>query len=176
MPRSLSAIVLAGGLLSACHRPTPGDLLDHMKVDERQKARALDVVNNLREAFNGGSCQPIYIDAAGYFKAEELEDWLADCRSLKNELGSWRSFELKSVARCGKPEFVVCLTGSAEFEKQRTEVRIAVQLNAGGDQLHSLSIQDGERHWTGAPHWSSPGRSPLGDPPRKKSPKDGLAS
>jgi hypothetical protein len=91
-------------------------------------------------------------------------------------LGSWRSFEFKSAVKCGKPEFVVCFTGSAEFEKERTEVRIAVQLNADGDQLHSLSIQDGDRHWTGAPHWSSPGRSPLSDPPRKKSSKDGLAS
>jgi hypothetical protein len=134
-----------------------------MSLHGEQRARALKVVNKVRGAFNDGGCRPIYSDAAGYFKAEEFEDWLDDCRNLKNEWGSWKSFELKSASKCGKPEFVVCLTGLGDFEKERTEVRIAVQLNA-----------DRDRHWTQSPHWSSPARYPLSDPPPRKSPKDGL--
>jgi hypothetical protein len=171
-------VSLACLLLPACNRDhsSPSDLLDHKKVDVAQQARALAVVNHLRGDFNDEACQSIYNAAAGFFKAEEFGDWLDDCHQMKNDLGFWSSFGFESAMRCGKPEFVVCLIGSGEFERDRTEVRIAVQLNAEGDQLHTLSIQGRDRRWWQIPHWSSGIPRRLSDPPRKKSPKDGLAS
>lgn len=179
LPRVVGATVFLVCLLSAaCARnhPSPGELLDHAKVDAAQQARAVAVVNHLREDFNGEACPSIYYAAAGFFQSEELGDWLEDCRQMKHELGSWRSFTFESAIKCGKPELVVCLIGSAEFEKERIGVRIAVQLSADGDQLHTLSIDGRGRRWMQSPHWPYPTRRPWTDPPPKRTPKEGLAS
>jgi hypothetical protein len=174
-----AAIILVAWLFTiACNRgqPTPNELSEHMKVDDGQQALALTAVNVLREEFNSGACQRIYGEAAGYFQAEEFEEWARDCQRLRNDFGLWQSFKFRAARRCGRPEFVVCLSGSAEFENKSTDLSVALVLSGKSTQLRSLAVRDGDHHWTYIPHGSAPSPGPLMDPPGPKSPKDSIAS
>ncbi len=166
-------------LLPACnHDPTPSELLQNRKVDEKQKARAVEAANDFRQSFNSGACRPIYDRAAAYFRSEESEDWLHDCQRLRKELGSWRDFRVVLTRRCGKPDVVICLAGSADFEKQTTEVGIDIVLDGDRALLRSLSIRDGDQHWTQIPRLPLPfpqWRRRWIDPPPAKSPEHGVA-
>ncbi len=161
-------------LLPTCHRRPPADEpLEHMRVDDGQKARAIDATNQFREIFNNSDCLPIYDKAAANFRTQDSQDWERECERLK-ELGSWRSFQITDTERCAAPEVVVCVIGPAEFEKGQTEIGIAWLLGKDGARLFWLAIKEDEWHWRQIPP------IPFGhrwiDPPRMKSPKDSLAS
>ena len=161
-------------LLASCHRhPASADLLEEMPVDANLQARALDAVDNFRAGFNASACQPIYDQASPYFRSQNSEDWLHDCHRFRQELGSWQRFQVSFAQRFGKPEVVVFVVGSAEFERQTTEVGINVVLVGDKAYLHSFSVRNGDQHWTDLPPRLNPRK--LADPPPAKSPENGIA-
>jgi hypothetical protein len=160
-------------LLAACHRHSaPADLLEEMPVDASLQARALEAVDNFRAGFNAGACQPIYDQASPYFRSQNSEDWLHDCHRLRRELGPWQRFQVSFTSRYGKPEVVVLVMGSAEFERQATEVSINVVLIGDKAYLRSFSVRDGDQHWTDLPPHHPPRWA---DPPPAKSSENGIA-
>jgi hypothetical protein len=163
-------------LFPACHRhPTPEDLLENVPADAGQQAQALEATDNFRVSFNTGACQPIYDQASRDFRSQDSEDWLRDCHRLRQQLGSWRNFKLKFAQRYGKHEVFVFVVGSAEFERQTTEVSLNVVLVGDKAYLRSFSVKDGDRHWTHSPplQWNDHRR--WADPPPPKSPENGIA-
>jgi hypothetical protein len=169
-------LIAACLLLAACHlHPAPTDLLEDMPADASLQARALEAVDNFRIDFNASACQPIYDQASPLFRLQTSEDWLHDCHRLRQELGSWRRFRMSSTQRYGKPQLFVFVVGSAEFERQATEVGINMVLVGDKAYLRSFSVRDGDQHWTDLPPPPRSNPRQWADPPPVKSPENGVA-
>jgi hypothetical protein len=152
MPRTLGAIILASLLLPACHRHPPvEDPSEYMKVEEWQKAQAIDAANGLREVFNNSACEPIYTAAAAHFRSQNSVEWTRECERLKKDLGTWRSFQITYTGRCALPGVVVCVGGTAEFEKGHSQIDLAWLLNTDGAQLFWLALKKGDGRWLQLP-------------------------
>ncbi|MFZ0704423.1 MAG: hypothetical protein WAM71_02385 [Candidatus Korobacteraceae bacterium] len=52
----------------------------------------IEQVNDLREAFNKGSCKSIYAEADPAFRTQSEESWASQCVELRHQLGNWKSF------------------------------------------------------------------------------------
>ena len=86
----MRSAVAAVGLvfaLGACHRAHRAD--DELPAGE--KTAAVQAIEKLRVAFNGGDCKSIYEDAAAWFRTNEREpDWDRECAEMRKRLGGWQ--------------------------------------------------------------------------------------
>jgi hypothetical protein len=140
-------IFLVGVLLPACRRARLNNPLENVKVEGWQTAQAVDAVSRLREGFNNSSCEPIYTAAAAKFRTQDAREWTTECDKLKQQLGSWRSFQITGTQRCAMPQVVVCVGGPAEFEKGRADIDTAWLLTKSGPKLFWIAVKENERHW-----------------------------
>lgn len=178
LPRSLCAIVFTALLLSsACRRhPHRDEPFRRTKVDDGQKAKLVDAVSHLRAEFNTGTCEFIYDEASAHFRSQDPKEWRRECALLKEELGSWRSFQVKVAEKWSEREPIVCVIGTAEFEKQVQQIGIVWTLEHNGVQLISIFMREhDDQEWMEIP--SRPGliRRPWVDPPSAKSPDNSVA-
>jgi hypothetical protein len=163
-------------LIPACHRRSaPRDLSEDMPADAGQQARALAAVEGFRASFNSNACQPIYDAASPDFRSQNSEDWVRDCQRLRQQLGGWQRFRMSFAHIYGKPQVDVFVMGSAEFERQTTEVGINLVLIGDKAYLRTFSVRDGNQHWTELPPLPLPYHPRLADPPPTKSPENGIA-
>jgi hypothetical protein len=162
-------------LLLACHRhPAPRDLSENVP-DAQQQALALAAVESFRASFNAGSCHPVYDQGAPDFHSQNAENWVRDCQRLRQQLGSWQRFQVRSAQRYGKAVIAVLIVASADFERQATEVRINVVLLGSKAYLSTFSVRDSQQRWTDLPPLPLPYAPRWADPPLPKSPRNGLA-
>jgi hypothetical protein len=178
LPRVAGAIIFVGSLLlPAGHRHSrPGDDVPWVVLDDRQKALTSSAVSHLRDEFNRGACQSIYEEAGVGFRFQTSEEWRRECEMLKNELGSWKSFEVKITEGFAKHDHdvFVLIFGVAEFEKANQQVEVNWILNDKGAEMQwiGLRLRD-DQIWMQIPDRS---RHRWIDPPPPKLPKDSLAS
>jgi hypothetical protein len=151
---------------AACHSHDRAgrDPLD-IPVDEGQRTRAIGAVSSLRDAFNNGSCQSIYEQAAAFFRRQSLQEWMSQCRELKERLGPWQSLSASSAVRCGggPSEVLVCTGGAAGFAKDNAKVDVAWLLDNGRTQLMWITLTPSNGAGVQIPPMHSPGR--FWDPP-----------
>lgn len=142
--------VVAGIVLLAsfaCRAPRA-----EMKVEEWQRTQAESAATRLREVFNTAACQPIYNAAAEYFRiGQDPREWSVECEQLKQQLGSWQSFEVTQTQRWLMPGMVVSVRGSAGFERGKRQIDVAWLLTRTGPQLFWIAIQQDEQHWKQIP-------------------------
>jgi hypothetical protein len=161
-------------LMAACSHDRAGkDPLD-IPVDEGQRTLTVDAVNGLRDAFNSGACQSIYEQAAAHFRTQSLQEWMSQCKDLKETLGSWQSFSAHLAERCGggPSVVIVCAGGNARFAKRIAQVDVAWLLDKGRTQLMWISLKKGQGAWVVIPPWRGPR---MFDTPPRPFPKSGRA-
>ena len=177
-PRLSGTLVsIAFLLMAACYsHDRPGRDALGTPVDEGQRTLAVDAVNGLRDAFNNGSCQSIYEQAAASFRTQSLPQWMSQCRELNEKLGSWQSFGVSRAVRYGgrRSDVVVYVGGVARFAKESTELKVAWLLKNGHTQLMRISLRQNQGTWVQIPPMQlPPGR--FWDPPPPPLPGSGRA-
>jgi hypothetical protein len=127
---------------------------------------AKDALEHLRESFNSGNCDLIYMEASDVFrKLESRDDWLRTCAQLRKRLGSWGSFSVGSTDVT--PSFMAHMDGMAAFSSGGScRLRFAWSLENGAARLFSLSLE-GAGQQVVIPESSRPGPPRLIDPPAK---------
>jgi hypothetical protein len=126
-------------LLSGCAR-TP-ILTSRLPVTDQQGLRAADSVSRLREQFNQNDCLSIYREGALNFRFQREKDWLNDCEDLRTNLGAWRTYTIKTTARCGV-EGIVCMDGLAAFERTTQSFEVGLLADKGRSKLMWFVIGD----------------------------------
>ncbi len=112
---------------------------------------AVEALNALRDSFNAASCQSIYDQATAFFRTQASEQWIDQCNGLQLDLGSWQSFRVQGVQRCGSPEVIVCVGGVAGFSKDEKEMKVALRLDHGHAQLAWLRLRQSQNVWVEIP-------------------------
>lgn len=164
--RVLGTCVVWASLVGCNHGRDAVASTFELPVHAADRAIALGAVTNLREMFNGGDCLPIYQGAAAHFRSHPLDSWIVACEGLHANLGTWRDFSATWVRRCGAPERVVCVSGSAAFASGVRPLETIWRLHDGRADLMVFGWQDG-RKWIQIP--PVPGRE-FHDPPAKNHP------
>ena len=143
-----STIVLAALgilLLSGCARSGRPEQ-QFPPVEGAQRVAVLEATGKLRDDFNSDAgCDAIYA-----FPSYPKERWLADCAQLHSDMGSWRSFRPRTIARCAMPETFICLDGDAAFTKGDRILELTWLLQDGRVRLVAIAWQDG-RQWIRIP-------------------------
>jgi hypothetical protein len=129
-------------MLAAC-----GSRPQFPPLNAAQRASVLEAAGQLQDTFNTSTgCDVIYEDSARAFQSYPKDRWLLDCARLQGDMGSWRSFRLHSIERCGMPETTVCVLGSAAFSKGGRILELTWSLDSGRAQLLSVA-------WPDDPEW-----------------------
>ena len=140
-----------------------------IRVDEAQRALAVDATSGLREMFNSDGCGSIYSEASSYFRSQSREGWMNECERLRGKLGNWESFEVKGVVPCATSNLDVfaCVYGSATFASAAYQVEVGWLLEEGRARLDSLFLDNGEKWafpptYRYRPRYDPPSRDPGG--------------
>jgi hypothetical protein len=163
------AIVAACLIMPACHRHhrASEDPFDGMKVEDSQRALALNAVDRIRETLSADACQSIYTGASERFRVREAKEWDSFCQQVADRFGSWRTFQFEWIQRCGGPDVIVCVEGRAEFEKTATDIFVGFLLTGKSAQLNSIQFQKAGEDWMNFPPFHP--LEPLRDPPPPRS-------
>jgi len=153
-------------LLAGCGRDRLVNQVD-LPVSKQEEALALNGANKLRELFNKGECQTIFDHAAFAGGSYSQKSWLDDCTQLHEDMGEWSSFDPSSAITCGGPERIVCIDGSAQFEKGSHSLELGWLLSSAGARLLFLVVQG-----TNGPIQIPPMQQRLVDPPPWRNDKD----
>lgn len=160
---AFTAISFASLLPLACQIHRPG-------MSEIQKRQALDAMKHLQAEFNTRNCELIYEEAGAHFRSQDPMDWGRECALLKDELGSWRSFQVSDAERWPNREATFCIFASADFESQSKQLAVAWTFNERGAELFFIAVQLDEKHWKNLPSGPNLIGGPWIDPPPAKTP------
>jgi hypothetical protein len=156
-------------LLAACsnpeHRRSGEDpVLGALQANPAYASLATNAVQHLRESFNSGNCDLIYIEAAEVFRElESRVEWRKTCEQLRTKLGLWESFAVESTDAWQST--VGHVEGTAVFSKGSCRFRIALSLGNGTERVFSLWLQ-GVGQEVAIPKSFHPGLPRLMDPPQ----------
>jgi hypothetical protein len=150
-----------------CRRSPVVDSSDESApMTAEQRTLALDAIERLRTALNGGDFSSIYTDATDSFRvAERRSDWEWECKQFREKLGNWQSFTLRDASTHIDGAHV---DGLGIFEKATRPVEIVLRLNSERAQFDCLSLEDGGGQWSSLPSdrygqhkfWDSPMQTP----------------
>jgi len=126
--------------LAACRTSGIPRELD-LPVSREQQTLAIDEARKFREGFNKGACQAIYDEAWEPFRHQPQQDWMSQCAELRGQLGLWRSLDVRSAITCGPR--VICLDGTAAFEKASYDLELAWTFRDGRPRLFWWVLEGG---------------------------------
>ena len=155
-------------LLAACSNPEQGrsdedPVLAALQANPAYASMARNAVQRLRESFNSGNCDLIYIEASEVFRElESRVEWLRTCEQLRTKLGLWESFAVESTDAWQST--LGHVDGTAVFSKGSCRFRIALSLGNRRARVFSLWLQ-GVGHEVAIPKSFHPGLRRLLDPP-----------
>jgi hypothetical protein len=160
---ALAAILLTSLFPLACHTR-------RSEMTEIQKSQALDAMKHLQAEFNTRNCELIYQEAGAHFRSQDPMDWRRECALLTEEMGPWRSFQVRDVQRWPRSEPAFCIFATADFQNQSKELAIVWTFSRKGAELFSIAVQRDEQHWKNIPAAPELNRGPWIDPPPTKTP------
>jgi len=157
------ALALLSLVLNGCTAKRVEPLPD---VEGPQRKLALAAMQELRQAFNNGSCQAIY-DAAGdgFRRTESNPDWLAICAEIRSRWGRWDDFTATYWYQSGSQS--VAVEGTAAFTKGPCTLQViwslgrdrlqmaCLILGVGNDQI-AVPPRPGRRFFDPQPHAATP--------------------
>jgi hypothetical protein len=124
-----------------CGRDTP-EAFEERPATEQQRVLTANALNKLRVVFSAGACQSIYDNASQYFRSQTEVDWLYQCNRLRQSLGAWQSFQIRSTTTYRAPEQFVLVEGSAIFAKASRQFGVTWLQDTGGARLYLLSLEE----------------------------------
>ena len=142
-----TGIAVVGLFLTACsaNRPSAGRLHPAMEAALRTR------IDQLRGAFNQGSCGSIWDSAHPLFQRQSREEWLDTCAALHADLGDWTSAEV--AAGTNVAGFSVQVTSQSRFSSGRLRVILQFESAAGDLRLSGLALsRHGRMLWL-PPTW-----------------------
>jgi hypothetical protein len=176
MRYSFALIFAACLTVSGCRDHRHRDEPFRGKVDDAQRAQLDDAVSHLRGEFNAGTCELVYDEASAHVRSQDPKEWRRECALLKQELGSWRSFQVKVEQKWSEQEPIVCVIGNAAFEKYVQQIGMVWTLGNKGAKLFSLFVRENlDREWMEIPSRPSLIRHPWIEPPAAESLKNNVA-
>lgn len=125
-------------LLSSCQQTNTHGSIEALKSVKVVNV-AVDAVNELREAFNSGKCDQIYVEASANFRrAESPESWRATCEKTRANLGSWVNFQLSSTKSW---PLIAHVDGTAIFSRAPYRLITAWNFERGRPRLFRLYLE-----------------------------------
>jgi hypothetical protein len=118
------------------------EALEERPATEKQRVLTANALNKLRVVFSAGACQSIYDDASQYFRSQTEVDWLYQCNQLRDSLGAWQGFQIRSTTTYGAPKQFVLVEGSAAFAKASRHFGATWLPDTAGARLYSLSLEE----------------------------------
>jgi len=115
-------------------------LTEAFRENSRYVSVAVDAVKRLRDSFNSGKCNLIYVEASDVFRQlESRDDWLTTCEQTRASLGSWVSFNIRTPDT--GPPFLAHADGTAVFASGSYRLSTAWSLENGRAKLFRFCLE-----------------------------------
>jgi hypothetical protein len=109
---------------------------------------AVESANRLQEQFNNRACDSIFDDADVAFRLlQSREEWLYQCKRIRDRLGRWQSFAPTTKEHLGVP-FPTVVEGEAVFTAGDGYVQTVWHLENGRARLFSFYVRCGGEQTT----------------------------
>jgi hypothetical protein len=115
-------------------------LAEAFRENSKYVSVAVDAVKRLRDSFNAGKCNLIYVEASEVFRQlESRDDWLTTCEQTRASLGSWVSLNIRTPDT--GPSFVAHVDGTAVFSSGSYRLSTAWNLENGRAKLFRFCLE-----------------------------------